>query len=477
MGDKVTLHETISDGITVSDERHASRDFSERARRHLWLQMSRLGAYDENKEIPIMVRGEGTRVYDANGTEYFDGLSGLFTNSLGHGRRDIGEAMAAQVGELGFFPLWTYAHPRAIELAERLASLTPGDLNRVFFTSGGAEANESAWKLARQYHRLRGDLDRYKVISRDIAYHGTTMGALTITSLDPYRTPFEPLVPGAVKVPAVNFYRPERHADDFEAFGLWHARQIEEAILREGPETIAAVFLEPVQNAGGCLTPPPGYWQEVREICDRYGVLLVSDEVICAFGRIGTWFGGQRYDYVPDVITCAKGITAGYAPMGAMIVSDRIAEPFLHDDISFIHGFTWSGHPASCAAALKALEIIETENVLENVTKNEVYFQESLESLKEIPIVGDIRGTGYFWGIELVKDQGSKETWYGDDAERLLRGYVSPEMFRRGLICRSDDRGDPVVQLAPPLISTREDIDFMTGVLREVFIGASKLNI
>jgi adenosylmethionine-8-amino-7-oxononanoate aminotransferase len=439
--------------------------------------MSRLGAYDESHEIPIMVRGEGTRVYDANGTEYFDGLSGLFTNSLGHGRRDIGEAMATQVGELGFFPLWTYAHPKAIELAERLASLTPGDLNRVFFTSGGAEANESAWKLARQYHRLRGDLDRYKVISRDVAYHGTTLGALTITSLESYRTPYEPLVPGAVKVPAVNFYRAQRHADDFEAFGLWQARQIEEAILREGPETIAAVFLEPVQNAGGCFAPPPGYWQEVREICDRYGVLLVSDEVICAFGRIGTWFGGQRYDFVPDIITCAKGITAGYAPMGAMIVSDRIAEPFLHDDISFLHGFTWAGHPSSCAAALKALEIIETEHVLENVKKNEGYFQQSLESLKDIPIVGDVRGTGYFWGIELVKDQESKETWAGDDAERLLRGYVSPEMFRRGLICRSDDRGDPVVQLAPPLISTREDIDLMTGILREVFTGASKLNI
>ena len=477
MGDQVTLHETISDGITVTDERHASHEYSERARRHLWLQMSRLGAYDESNEIPIMVRGEGTRVYDANGTEYFDGLSGLFTNSLGHGRRDIGEAMAVQVGELGFFPLWTYAHPKAIELAERLASLTPGDLNRVFFTSGGAEANESAWKLARQYHRLRGDLDRYKVISRDVAYHGTTLGALTITSLDSYRIPYEPLVPGAVKVPAVNFYRAQRHEDDFEAFGLWQARQIEEAILREGPETIAAVFLEPVQNAGGCLTPPPGYWQEVREICDRYGVLLVSDELICAFGRIGTWFGGQRYDYAPDIITCAKGITAGYAPMGAMIVSDRIAEPFLHDDISFLHGFTWAGHPASCAAALKALEIIETEHVIENVRKNEDYFHQSLEGLKDIPIVGDIRGVGYFWGIELVKDQTTKETWAGDDAERLLRGYVSPEMFRRGLICRSDDRGDPVVQLAPPLISTREDIDLMTGILREVFTGASKLNI
>jgi len=477
MGDQVTLHEAITDGIVFSDERHASHNYSERARRNLWLQMSRMGSYDEHNEVPIMVRGEGTHVFDANGTRYFDGLSGLFTNSLGHGRTDIAEVAARQISELAFFPLWTYAHPRAIELAERLASLTPGDLNRVFFTTGGGEAVESAWKLARQYHKMRGDLDRYKVISRDVAYHGTTLGALTITSLEAYRTPFEPLVPGAVKVPAVNFYRAEKLGDDFEAFGLWHARQIEEAILREGPETIAAVFLEPVQNAGGCFVPPQSYWREVREICDRYGVLLVSDEVICAFGRIGSWFGGLKYDYVPDIITCAKGLTAGYAPLGAMIVSDRVAEPFQDEDVAFLHGFTWAGHPASCAVALKALEIIENEKVIENVQANQEYFHQGLNSLKDIPIVGDVRGTGYFWGIELVKDQGTKETWAGDDAERLLRGYVSPEMFRRGLICRSDDRGDPVVQLAPPLISTRDDIDFMVGVLHEVFSGASKLSI
>ncbi len=473
MGDQVTLN-TISDGIEFADEQHASHNYSERARRHLWLQMSRMGAYDEHNEVPIMVRGEGTRVYDANGTEYFDGLSGLFTNMLGHGRADIGAAAAEQMTTMAFFPLWTYAHPKAIELAEKLASLAPGDLNRVFFTSGGAEANESAWKLARQYHKMRGDTDRYKVISRDVAYHGTTLGALTITSLEPYRQPFEPLVPGAVKVPAVNFFRAEQYGDDFEAFGLWQAHQIEEAILREGPETVAAVFLEPVQNAGGCFTPPPNYWQSVREICDRYGVILVSDDVICAFGRLGTWFGGQKFDYVPDIITCAKGITAGYAPLGAMIVSDRLAEPFQHGTASFVHGFTWSGHPVSCAVALKSIEIMENEKILENVLGNQDYFRQSLLNLKDIPIVGDVRGTGYFWGVELVKNQETKETWSGEDAERLLRGYVSPEMFRRGLICRSDDRGDPVVQLAPPLISTRADIDFMVGTMREVFTGAVK---
>jgi adenosylmethionine-8-amino-7-oxononanoate aminotransferase len=470
----MSIDEIFTDGIAVSGQHQESHSYSERARRHLWLQMSRMGAYSEENEIPIIVRGEGTHVYDVNGKEYFDGISGLFTNALGHGRPEFAAAAAESINTLTFFPIWTYAHPKAIELAEKLADLAPGDLNRVFFTTGGAEANESAWKLARQYHRLRGDTDRYKVISRDIAYHGTTLGALTITSLEGYRQPFEPLVPGAVKVPAVNFYRAETHADDFEAYGLWSAEQIEEALLREGPETVAAVFLEPVQNAGGCFTPPPGYWQQVRAICDRYGVVLVSDEVICAFGRLGTWFGGQKYDYVPDIITCAKGITAGYAPLGAMIVSDRLAEPFQDGDVSFLHGFTWAGHPLSTTMALTSIGIIERENILGNVMANEDYFRQSLTALKEIPIVGDIRGTGYFWGVELVKDQSTKETWSGDDAERLLRGFVSPEMFRRGLICRSDDRGDPVVQLAPPLISTREDIDFMVATLREVFTEAVK---
>jgi len=473
----MSINEIFTDGIAVSGAHQESHSYSERARRNLWLQMSRMGAYSENHEIPIIVRGEGTHVYDVNGNKYFDGISGLFTNALGHGRPEFAQAAAASMNNLTFFPIWTYAHPTAIELAEKVASIAPGDLNRVFFTTGGAEANESAWKLARQYHKMRGDTDRYKVISRDIAYHGTTLGALTITSLENYRQPFEPLVPGAVKVPAVNFYRAEKHADDFEAFGLWSAQQIEEALLREGPETVAAVFLEPVQNAGGCFTPPPGYWQQVRAICDRYGVILVSDEVICAFGRLGTWFGGQKYDYVPDIITCAKGITAGYAPLGAMIVSDRLAEPFMEGDVAFQHGFTWAGHPLSAAIALTSIGIIERENILGNVMANEAYFRQSLNDLKDLPIVGDVRGTGYFWGVELVKNQETKETWQGEEAERLLRGFVSPEMFRRGLICRSDDRGDPVVQLAPPLISTRDDIDFMVGTLREVFTEAVKRHL
>jgi adenosylmethionine-8-amino-7-oxononanoate aminotransferase len=462
------------DGIVGAEHADEAHALSERARRHLWMHFSNMGSYSSEVEVPVIVRGEGAYVWDARGNRYLDGLSGLFASQLGHGRRDLAAAAEEQLSTLGYFPLWTYAHPKAIELAEKLASLTPGDLNRVFFTTGGSEAVESAWKLARQYHRLQGDHDRYKVISRDIAYHGTTMGALTITSVQAYRTPFEPLVPGAIKVPNTNMYRAREHGDDASKFSAWSAEQIEEAILREGPETVAAVFLEPVQNAGGCFTPPPGYFQRVREVCDRYGVLFVSDEVICAFGRLGTWFGAEKYEYVPDMITIAKGLTSGYAPLGALLVSDRVAKPFFEAKNTFLHGITFAGHPASCAVALASIAAFEKERILERVSTNQTYLHDQLEGLRDIPIVGDIRGTGYFWGIELVRDQATRATFESSEAERLLRGFVSPELFRRGLICRSDDRGDPVVQIAPPLICEKPELDVIVGTLREVLAEAAQ---
>ena len=309
-------------GGTISTTSPENSNLSDQARRNLWMHFSRMGTY-ETHEVPVIVRGEGAYVWDQHGKRYLDGLAGLFTSQLGHGRTELAEAGAKQAGTLAYFPLWTYAHPRAIELAERVASYAPGDLNRVFFTTGGSEAVESAWKLARQYFRIMGQPQRTKVISRSIAYHGTSMGALSITGIPELRTPFEPLVPGAIKVPNTNFYRAELFADDEVAFGRWAADEIERAIEREGADTVAAVFLEPVQNAGGCFPPPPGYFERVREICDRHGVLLVSDEVICAFGRLGYWFGALRYDYQPDIITVAKGLTSGYAPGG----DDRLGPP------------------------------------------------------------------------------------------------------------------------------------------------------
>ena len=444
---------------------------SERAQRHLWMHFSRMGSYKDH-EVPVIVRGEGAWVWDQHGKRYLDGLAGLFTTQIGHGRTELAEAGAKQAETLAYFPLWTYAHPRAIELAERLADLAPGDLNHVFFTTGGSEGVESAWKLARQYFRVKGQPQRTKVISRYIAYHGTSMGALSITGIPDLRTPFEPLVPGAIKVTNTNFYRADIYVDDEVAFGRWAADEIERAILREGPDTVAAVFLEPVQNAGGCFPPPPGYFERVREICDRHGVLLVSDEVICAFGRLGHWFGAIRYEYQPDIITVAKGLTSGYAPLGAMITSDRLMEPFLVPGASFLHGFTFAGHPVSCAVAMANLDVFEGERILQHVQATEGAFRAALEGLLDLPIVGNVRGAGFFYGIELVKDKATRLSFDDEESERLLRGFLSHALFDAGLICRADDRGDPVVQLSPPLICGEEEIDFMASTLRAVLSEA-----
>ncbi|TDO55018.1 hypothetical protein EV643_101812 [Kribbella sp. VKM Ac-2527] len=441
------------------------------AKDHLWMHFTRMSSY-QTADIPVIVRGDGVYIYDAKGKRYLDALAGLFVNQLGHGRTELAEAAAKQASELAFFPLWSYAHPKSIELAGRLAEFAPGDLNRVFFTSGGGEAVESAWKLAKQYFKLTGRPGKHKVISRAIAYHGTTQGALSITGLPELKAPFEPLVPSTFRVPNTNIYRASIHGDDPVAFGRWAADQIAVAIENEGADTVAAVFLEPVQNAGGCFPPPPGYFDRVREICDEYDVLLVSDEVICAFGRLGHMFGADRYGYQPDIITCAKGLTSGYAPLGAMLATDRLMEPFLHGTTSFAHGYTFGGHPVSAAVALTNLDIFEREGINEHVRSTEGEFRATLEKLLDLPLVGDVRGDGYFYGIELVKDKVTKETFDDEESERLLRGYLSKALFDAGLYCRADDRGDPVVQLSPPLICDQQHFDEMEQILRAVLIEA-----
>ncbi len=440
----------------------------ELGRRHLWMHFTRMSAYEDH-EIPIITRGEGCYVYDEHGNRYLDGLSSLFCVNIGHGRADIAQAGADQAKELGFFTNWSYAHPRAIELAAKVAELAPGDLNRVFFTSGGSEAVESALKLARQYHKVTGHPNKTKVIARDIAYHGTSLGALSATGITSLREPFEPLTPGGCHVVNTNLFR---LAHGMDASDL--AEAVAQRIEFEGPETVSAVIMEPVQNAGGCFTPPEGYFQRVREICDEYNVLMISDEVICAWGRLGEWFGAQRYDYEPDIITTAKGLTSAYAPMGAMIVSDRVAEPFMHGTASFTHGFTFAGHPVCAAVALANLDAMEREGIIENVRANEGPFREMLESLRDIPIVGDVRGAGYFNAIELVKDQDTDEQFSDEESETLLRGFLSGELYRRGLICRADDRGDPVIQLSPPLIAGPKQFEEIEAILRPVLIEAGE---
>ncbi|MBS2962844.1 aspartate aminotransferase family protein [Actinocrinis puniceicyclus] len=444
---------------------------------HLWMHFTRMSSYKDTP-VPTIVRGEGVHIFDSQGRRYLDGLAGLFVVQAGHGRAELAEAAYKQAQELAFFPIWSYAHPKAVELAERLANYAPGELNKVFFTTGGGEAVETAWKLAKQYFKLTGKPTKYKVISRAVAYHGTPQGALSITGLPALKAPFEPLVPGAHKVPNTNFYRAaeisgiEELGRDAEAYGRWAADRIEQQILFEGPETVAAVVLEPVQNAGGCFPPPPGYFQRVREICDKYDVLLVSDEVICAFGRLGTMFGCEKFDYVPDMITCAKGMTSGYSPIGACIISDRLAEPFYQRDNTFLHGYTFGGHPVSAAVALANLDIFEREGLNQHVLDNEGAFLATLQRLHDLPIVGDVRGNGFFYGIELVKDKATRETLSDEECERVLYGYLSKALFDNGLYCRADDRGDPVVQLSPPLIADQGTFDEIEQILRTVLTEA-----
>ena len=446
---------------------HSADELQQLARDHLWGHFSRLTPGVDG--VTVIERGEGSYVWDHRGKRYLDGLAGLFTVQAGHGRTELAQAASKQASELAYFPIWTYTHPTAIELAARLAQLAPGNLNRAFFTTGGSEAVESAWKLARQYFKAMGQPQRTKVIARDLAYHGTTMGALSITGLAAYRTPFEPLVPGAFHVANTNRYRC-RFCSSAPACTLACADDIEVAIEREDPETVAAVYLEPVQNAGGCFTPDPGYFARVRDICDRHGVLLVSDEVICAFGRLGAMFGAERLGYQPDMITMAKGLTSGYSPLGGVMVGDHIAEPFLEPGASFLHGITFAGHPVSCAVALANLDVFESEDLVGRVRTYEPGFRAALESLGDLPIVGEIRGMGYFYGIELVKDQDTKESFDDEESERLLRGVLTPKLLELGLICRADDRGDPVIQLSPPLVAGPDQFDEIVAAIRTALV-------
>jgi adenosylmethionine-8-amino-7-oxononanoate aminotransferase len=460
--------------MTATGSMPAMSDLEQMARDHLWLHFTRMGAYAEGG-MPIIVRGEGCYLYDQNDKRYLDALAGLFAVQIGYSYGDeVGQAAHEQMRELPFYTNWSYAHPRAVELAAEVADLAPGDLNRVFFVSGGSEAVESAWKLARQYHAARGER-RWKAVSRRIAYHGTTMGALSINGIAALRAPFEPLVPDVVHVRNTNRYHrpPEETPEQFTAFLL---DDLEEAILQAGPETVAMVIMEPVQNAGGCFAPPTDdYWPGVRAICDKYGILLCADEVICGFGRLGDWFGSAKYDIKPDIVTSAKGLSSAYASIGAVITTDKVFEPFASGTSMYTHGITFGGHPVMCAIALKNIEIMKRERIVEHVAENAEMMRSSLAQLKDLPIVGDLRGTGYFYALELVKDKETRESFNEEESETLLRGFLSGALWERGLICRADDRGDPVIQISPPLIAGQAEIDEMTGILGDVLSEASRM--
>jgi adenosylmethionine-8-amino-7-oxononanoate aminotransferase len=442
------------------------------ASRHLWGHFTNQSIWEQGK-APTVTRAAGHYFWDSAGRRVFDGLSGLFVVQVGHGREELAAAAARQARELAFFPVWSSAHKPGIDLAERLADYAPGDLTHVFFTTGGSEAVETAWKLAKQYWQLVGRRRKRKVLSRAGSYHGTTHGALSLTHITSYQEPFTPLVPGAVKVPNTNAYRSEpRFWGDPLAYGRWAADAVEQAILAEGPDTVAAFFVEPVQNSGGCFVPPPGYFERVREICDTYDVLLVSDEVICAYGRTGGIFASEDLGYVPDIITSSKGLTSGYSPIGAVLVSDRVYEPYRSGDNVFAHGYTFGGHPVSAAVALANLDIFEREGLVERVRTLGPVFKKTLEGLYDIPIVGDVRGAGYFLGIELTRDQQTRERFTDAEADRI-RAFLNPALYEAGLYCRADDRGDVVLQLAPPLTCGPVDFNLIESILRDVLTRAA----
>jgi adenosylmethionine-8-amino-7-oxononanoate aminotransferase len=400
---------------------------------------------EDRSKLPVIVSGEGCYVTDDKGRTYVDGLAGLFTNQVGNGRGELGEVAARQMKELGFFPNWSFQHPRSLELAAKLAEIAPGDLSSTFFVSSGSEAVETVIKLARQYHHANGEPTRYKIISRKVAYHGTTMGALSVTGLPNFKALFGPLPQG--------FHHVSNTQQDPEGA----AEAIEEAIEFGPPETVAAVILEPVQNAGGCLVPPPDYWKKVREICDRHGVLLCSDAVICAFGRLGEWFGIERFGVVPDMTSFAKGVTSGYSPMGGVVVREQVYRTLAENAPMFVHGSTFGGHPVSSAVAIENIKIIEREMLLENVYALERHFGDELRRMAEgHPIVKEVRGMGFFWAVELKPERADGTPFREDEYHRYFKGVLSQALLDNGLICRFEDKEDPVIQYSPALVADRE---------------------
>lgn len=435
------------------------------ARRHLGPHFTRKDTWAS--DFPIFVEGDGCYLVDSDGRRHLDGLAGLFCVNMGHGRADIAKAGAEQIARLGYASNWGCAHPPAIDAATLIAELAPGDLGTTFFVNSGSEAVETAIKFARQYHRSQGQPERTKIISREMAYHGTTLGALAVTQLPAIKAPFGPLMPGVRSVPNTLGYL----GDCGPAEQLPPLKAIEDVVEEEGAETIAAVFAEPVQNGRGALVPPDGYWRALRALCDKHGILLVSDEVICSFGRLGYWFGDGSTGVVPDLVTFAKGSTSGYAALGGMIARERLVQQ-LFDSSSggvFTHGATWGGHPVSTAVAAANIRAMRDENVLGNVRALGPRLGESLHALKAAHrCVKDVRGTGFFYAIELMADRFDDRELTQEESHTLLR-QVLPEAFRRtGVILRGDDRGATMIMISPPLVADPE-------VLSELLHGVDEM--
>lgn len=433
-------------------------DLRARAQRHLLPHFTRGQAW-RSETLPLIVRGEGCYLYDDAGNRFLDGLAGLFCVNVGHGRTDIPAAATKQMEQLAYWTNWGAAHPASVDAATMIAEVAPADLDVTFFVNSGSEAVESAIKFARQYHRSQGDPARTKIIARDMAYHGTTLGALAVTGIPKFQEPFGPLMPGVLRVPHT---LGERVPEGGTAADLPSVRAIRETIEREGADTIAAVFAEPVQNSRGALVPPDGYWQQLRAICDEHGILLVADEVICGFGRLGEWFGSTKLDVVPDLITFAKGATSGYAPLGGVLIRSPLVDAMLDSPEAgmFSHGATWGGHPVSTAVAVANLTALRDEDVPGNVRALEPHFQQGLDRIRDAhACVEEWRGTGFFYAIELTGDRDTGRALTAEQSTALVRDVMPRAMREVDLITRPDDRGATMLMLSPPLVADRVVLD------------------
>lgn len=408
-------------------------------------------------------RGRGIYVWDTDGNRYLDGLASLWNVHVGHGRTEIARAAAAQMKKLAFAPtLLGFSSQPAIELAARLARWAPRGMTRVFFTSGGSEANESMIRLSRLYWRLRGREDKYKIVALQRAYHGSSTGAASLTGLTTFHKYYEPLMPGVVRIANAYCYRCPLGLS-YPRCGIACADELERAIEREGADSIAAFIAEPVQGVGGVIEPPPGYFQRIREICDRHDILFAADEVITGFGRLGSPFGISRWKVVPDLIVFAKGVTSGYLPLGGVILREELFESLESAGPGFAlhHGFTYSGHPAVCAAALANLDILEREKLVAHVRQLAPYFARRMGELRSSGLVGDVRTAGLMGAVELVADPARKAPFAADLAMPLR---VRAAAMKRGVLVRGS--GDNVV-VCPPLIIQRDQIDVIVDTLAE----------
>jgi len=419
------------------------------------------------KEGPrILSKGEGIYVFDPNGKRYIDGLAGLWNVTLGHSQTEIADAVREQLVQLPYSTnFFGFSNPPSVELAEKVASLTPGNLDRIQFTSGGSESNETNFKIARYYWKIHGYKHKTKILSRRFSYHGMASAATAATGLPRFDQIGGPFTPDFLHITPMHCYRCELDKV-YPDCGVACADALEQTILQEGPDTVAAFIVEPVAGAGGVIPPVDEYFPIVRDICTKYNILLISDEVITGFGRTGKMFGVEHWNTVPDMMSVAKGLTSGYVPLGAAIVKEEIYQAIVEkmpDNLPWLHGFTYSGHPVACAAGIKTIEILERDSVVKNAAKVGKYFQNKLKQLSDINIVGDVRGLGLMAAIELVKNKETKSYF-----EPGIGARVAKEAYKDGLIIRP---AGEVLELAPPLIITKEEIDELFKILKNVLLS------